>query len=312
MSELSGRAGYQLGEEIGRGAMGIVYRAKDTVLGREVAVKMPRPELAADPEVICRFVDVARITGQLQHPGIVPVCSVGELPDGRPFLAMKLIMGRTLAELLRERPDPSADRGRFVAVFEQVCQTVAYAHYRGVIHRDLEPSNVMIGAFGEVQVIDWGLAIVLASRASHGPGHDAPGSGDLAGSVEVNPPVNTGGSPGSPAAGTVLGTPAYLSPEQARGENDRHDTRTDVFGLGAILCHILTRQPPFTGASTDEVIRRAAAADLADAFARLDACDVDAELIALCKQCLTPEMADRPADGRAVAEALATFRAGHP
>jgi serine/threonine protein kinase len=298
MSELSGRAGYQLSEEIGRGAMGIVFRAKDTVLGRELAIKIPRTELAYDTESVRRFVEEAQFTGQLQHPGIPPVFDIGQLSDGRPFLAMKLIKGRTLAALLEEQSDPAADRGRFVAVFEYVCQAVAYAHARGVVHRDLEPSNVMLGSFGEVQVIDWGLAKVLASRVSDDPGLDG------------NPGVDTPGSPGSDgtAAGPVLGTPAYMSPEQARGENDRHDTRTDVFGLGALLCHILTGGPPYRGSSADEATRQAAAADLADAFARLDACDVEGDLIALCKRCLSPNSADRPADGGELARALAEYR----
>ena len=116
-----------------------------------------------------RFVDEARITGQLQHPGIPPVHDLGTLPDGRPFLAMKLIKGRTLDALLRDRPDPAADRGRFVAAFEQVCQAVGYAHAHRVIHRDLKPANVMVGAFGEVQVMDWGLAKVLADGPARAP-----------------------------------------------------------------------------------------------------------------------------------------------
>src|SRR5262245_63094348 len=111
-----------------------------------------------------RFADEARITAQLQHPAIPPVHEVGTLPDGRPFLAMKLIKGQTLDALLASRPEPSVERGRFVAVFEQLCQAVAYAHAHGVIHRDLKPSNVMVGAFGEVQVMDWGLAKVLGAR----------------------------------------------------------------------------------------------------------------------------------------------------
>src|SRR5262245_18878727 len=137
--------------------MGVVYRAHDTALDREVAVKVLSDHLADRPDAARRFLDEARVTGQLQHPGVPPIHEAGTLPDGRPFLAMKLIKGRTLDELLRERADPAADRPRMVAVFEQVCQAVAYAHARGVIHRDLKPANVMVGAFGEVQVMDWVL-----------------------------------------------------------------------------------------------------------------------------------------------------------
>ena len=132
--------------------------------------KVLQEQFGPDSGAARRFADEARIAAQLQHPGIPPVHDLGTLPDGRPFLAMKLIKGDTLDALLVARPDPSADRGRFVAAFEAVCQAVAYAHSRGVIHRDLKPANVMVGAFGEVQVMDWGLAKVLrAGSASDGP-----------------------------------------------------------------------------------------------------------------------------------------------
>src|SRR5437773_7421722 len=121
--------------------MGTVYYARDTVLHRDVAVKVLQERYGSVGAAALRFVDEARVTGQLQHPGIPPVHDLGTLPDGRPFLAMKLIKGRTLAELLKERPGPSHDLPRFVQAFEQVCQTVAYAHSRGVVHRDLKPAN---------------------------------------------------------------------------------------------------------------------------------------------------------------------------
>src|SRR5262249_30803250 len=144
-----------------------------------------------DPDAVRRFVEEAQVIGQLQHPGIVPVHGLGRLPDGRPYFAMKLVQGRTLAELLAERESPVADASgspkdlpRFLAVFQQVCQAVAYAHSRGVIHRDLKPANVMVGAFAEVQVMDWGLAKVLdTGGVGHGavggePGLAATGYGD--------------------------------------------------------------------------------------------------------------------------------------
>src|SRR5262249_53194055 len=136
-------------------------RAIDASFGREVAVKVLQERFAPDSGTARRFADEARITGQLQHPNIPAVHDLGTLADGRPFLAMKLIKGDTLDALLKQRSDASADRGRVVAAFEQVCQAVAYAHAHGVIHRDLKPANVMVGSFGEVQVMDWGLAKVL-------------------------------------------------------------------------------------------------------------------------------------------------------
>src|SRR5262245_38189725 len=144
---------YRVEGEIGRGGMGVVLRAHDPAFNRTLAVKVllgrdDRPDLAR------RFLEEAQVMGQLQHPGIPPVHDIGELPDGRPFFAMKLIKGRTLDDLLKERPDPTHELPRFLAVFGQLCQTVAYAHNHGILHRDLKPSNVMVGAFGEVQVMD--------------------------------------------------------------------------------------------------------------------------------------------------------------
>src|SRR5262249_10499278 len=159
-----------------------------------------------------RFVEEAQIGGQLQHPGIVPVYDVGSFADRRPFFSMKLVRGHTLAVLLRGRPHPSDGLPRFLGIFEQVCQTVAYAHARGVIHRDLKPPNVMVGSFGEVQVMDWGLAKVLPQG---GVADDA-----AAGKTDQEAVVATvrSGGDGSDRsrAGSVLGTPSYMAPEQAR------------------------------------------------------------------------------------------------
>ncbi len=168
---------YELGGEIARGGMGVVYRATDTAFAREVAVKVLLDKFGAGSGAARRFADEARITGQLQHPAIPPVHDVGTLPDGRPFLAMKLIKGDSLDDLLKARPDPSAERGRFVAAFEQVCQAVAYAHAHQVIHRDLKPANVMVGNFGEVQVMDWGLAKVLGTREAEAADPDETSGG---------------------------------------------------------------------------------------------------------------------------------------
>jgi tetratricopeptide (TPR) repeat protein len=293
---------YELLGEIARGGMGVIYRASDTALGREVAVKVLQDKYAPDSGAARRFADEARIAAQLQHPGIPPVHDLGTLPDGRPFLAMKLIKGQTLEELLTARPDPFADRGRFVAAFEQVCQALAYAHAHDVIHRDLKPANVMVGAFGEVQVMDWGLAKVLGSRPTD--------SGD--------PQATTGGTEMRPLrdsealytqAGSVLGTPAFLAPEQAIGAIDQVDARSDVFGLGGVLAVILTGRPPFQGDTAESTRQLAARGKVQECFARLDASGTDPELMALCKRCLSPEKTDRPADAGEVARAVAALRA---
>jgi serine/threonine protein kinase len=143
--------GYELIDQIGHGGMGVVYRARDSALGRDVAVKLLSERYPADAPAAQRFLSEARITGQLQHPGIPAVHQVGTLADGRPFLAMKLIKGSTLEAILKQRADPATDRGPLLAIFESICQAVGYAHAHRVIHRDLKPANVMVGAFGEVQ-----------------------------------------------------------------------------------------------------------------------------------------------------------------
>jgi tetratricopeptide (TPR) repeat protein len=282
--------GYELGREVGRGGMGVVYLARDTALGRDVAVKVLRD---SDPAASARFVAEACITGRLQHPGIPPVHAVGTLSDDRPFLAMKLIRGRTLAELIRD----GEDRSRLVTAFEQVCQAVGFAHSQEVIHRDLKPANVMVGTFGEVQVMDWGLARETATRSQE--------SGDTNDTPRVA--ATRSGASEQTQPGTVMGTPAFMAPEQARGETV--DCRADVFGLGAMLCSILTGKPPYTGTDVRSVHARAIAADLAEALARLDECGAEAELVALAKRCLSAEPAARPADGGEVATAVAGFRA---
>ena len=146
MTEPDARSCYVIQEVIGRGAMGVIYRALAPD-GWDVAIKMLLPELATDPEAVRQFIASAQISASFPHPGILALHCIGALSDGRPYMVMKLIKGPTVAELLRERPDPSADRDRFVTVFEQVCQAVAYAHAHHVIHRDLKPANVLAGSF---------------------------------------------------------------------------------------------------------------------------------------------------------------------
>jgi serine/threonine-protein kinase len=282
--------------------MGVVYRATDGVLGREIAVKVLPDRYAPDSEMARRFADEARIASQLQHPGIPPVHDLGTLPDGRPFLAMKLIKGETLEDLLQHPPDTSACRGRFVAVFEQVCQAVAYAHAHHVIHRDLKPSNVMVGAFGEVQVMDWGLAKVLGGPPAASADADEARFGTEVRSLRDADVIVT-------QAGSVLGTPAFMPPEQAAGAVNKIDARSDVFGLGGILAVILTGAPPFTASSNETTRIWAAQGKVEECFGRLDGCGAGPDLVALCKRCLAPDPADRPADASAVARAVAHLRA---
>jgi eukaryotic-like serine/threonine-protein kinase len=300
---------YQLHGEIARGGMGAVLKGRDTDLGREVAVKVLLETHQGKTELLQRFVEEAQIGGQLQHPGIVPVYDLGQLPDRRPYFTMKLVKGRTLAAELRERADPAQDRPRFLKVFEQVCQTLAYAHARGVVHRDLKPANVMVGAFGEVQVMDWGLAKVLpqGGLADERPTPAEPAEASAIQTARGEG-AGTATAAGAPTqAGSVLGTPAYMAPEQARGEVSSLDERCDVFGLGAILCEILTGQPPYSGGDRADLLRRAAVGDLADAWARLEGCGADAELVALAQHCLWPEPSGRPRHAGEVAAAVTGY-----
>jgi serine/threonine-protein kinase len=288
--------------------MGVILKGRDNDLGRDLAVKVLLERHGGNPELLRRFVEEAQIAGQLQHPGVVPVYELGAFADRRPYFAMKLVKGRTLAEVMDERPDPSSDHPRLLAIFLDVAQTIAYAHARGVIHRDLKPSNIMVGSFGEVQVMDWGLAKVLP----RGGVVDDANAGKLEVHETVIATARSGSDSGSDLsrAGSVLGTPAYMAPEQARGENDRLDERADVFALGSILCEILTGQPAFIGRSSGEILRQAAQGDLSGAWKRLDACGADAELMALARDCLMPEVDDRPHHAGVVVDRLASHLAG--
>ncbi|HKB05011.1 MAG TPA: serine/threonine-protein kinase, partial [Gemmataceae bacterium] len=300
--------GYELFEQVGAGGMGVVYRAREIAFDRDVAVKILQERFHANSPASRRFLDEARITGQLQHPAIPPVHHMGTLPDGRPFLAMKLIRGETLADLLARTPAAGAPGSpNFIPVFAQVCQAVAYAHCRKVIHRDLKPTNVMVGAFGEVQVMDWGLAKELGR-----PPQAEPGSGETSPdpAASADPEVTTdhrplgGSTDDRTRAGQSVGTPGYMPPEQARGDLELVDCRADVFALGGVLCAILTGRPPYAGGGRAEVMRKASAAELDEAMSGLDSCGADAELVALCKRCLSVDCAARPRDAGEVAEAV--------
>ena len=293
---------YRILGEIARGGMGVVLRGHDVELGRDVAFKVADARLAQRPEVVERFVEEAQVGGQLQHPGIVPVYELGLMNDERPFFTMKLIEGRTLAEMLAQRESIQDDRVRFLGIFASVCQTLAYAHSKGVIHRDLKPANIMVGAFGEVQVVDWGLSKVLRDDPD-GPKRDTA-------ILKIETVRSLPGSDADSIVGNVLGTPAYMSPEQAQGETQALNERADVFALGAILCEILTGRPPYAGGGSDSVLERAARGELDDARARLADCDASDELQAVALRALAPARAERSRDAGELANAISTHLAG--
>ncbi len=285
---------YEIAGELGRGGMGVVYEARDLRLGRTVALKALRDDLRATPERIQRFIEEAQIAGQLQHPGIVPVHDLETARDEIRFFTMKLVSGETLKERLATRETLQDRRERFLRTFLSICEALAYAHARGVIHRDLKPSNVMVGSFGEVHVMDWGLAKVLGRELAPRPADES--------SIFT---VRRADGGIDSLGGTVMGTPAYMSPEQARGEAERVDRRSDVFALGAILCEILTGQPPYVGTDPRTVHALALRADLSQAHARLDVCGADAALVALTRACLSEDPGRRPDDASMVAQGVA-------
>jgi serine/threonine protein kinase len=217
---------YTVLREIGRGGMGTVYLAMDTVLQREVAVKVPHAAVSAELER--RLEHEARILARLEHPGIVPVHDCGRLADGRLYYVMKHVKGRTLRDHLAAVPDVN-DR---LAIFERLCDPVAFAHAQGFIHRDLKPDNVMLGAFGEVMVMDWGVAKTLGSGADAETGSPA-----IAGAAQTE-------------VGTIVGTRGFMAPEQAAGGATAVDGRADIYSLGAILAMLLGGDgPPLDGSA---------------------------------------------------------------
>ena len=209
---------YVIHELIGRGGMGAVYRAHDTVLGRDVALKVISIELES-AAIADRIGREARVLARLEHPGIVAVHDSGILEDGRPFYVMRLVKGSRLDDYAARAP-----RGELLRSFLRICEAVGYAHARDVIHRDLKPANVMIGEFGEVLVLDWGIARLGQNRS------DWAGSGSPADS-------------GHTGDGAILGTPGFMAPEQAAGASSTADSRADVYGLGAILAFLLDKSP---------------------------------------------------------------------
>ncbi|KAF0246189.1 MAG: hypothetical protein FD180_931 [Planctomycetota bacterium] len=240
---------YRFGAEIGRGGLGRVVEALDSTLERDVAIKLVLPELPAVLQE--RFAREARLTAKLDHPNVVPVHDFGEIPaaQGRQlFLCMKRVRGRSLAEVIAQlaRGDVEAarkwSRARLLGVLQDICLGVAYAHSKGIIHRDLKPSNVMIGDFGETLILDWGLA-----REGGDPPEAEPGMRTRLRAPKV-------GSSTLTMEGDVLGTPAYMPPEQANGRLNTMDARSDVFSLGAILFELLTFRPPYQAATSDDVL----------------------------------------------------------
>lgn len=296
------RAGerYSLTRLHASGGIGRVWLAHDRSLGRDVALKELRPERTA-PTHRTRFLQEARITGQLEHPGIAPVYELALRPDDQqPFYTMRFIRGRTLSEAARawhhtfgHTQAGMLDFVPLLNAFVTVCNTVAYAHSRGVIHRDLKGENVIVGDFGEVVVLDWGLAKLIGRKGETG---DPSVVVEFAGSNDLGLTVD----------GQAMGTPAYMAPEQAVGHLDLINQQTDIYGLGAILYEVLTGHPPFSGPDTHEVLRKVR--EEQPSPPRAHWANVPPALEAICIRALAKSPTDRFASASELATAVQSWQ----
>ena len=283
----SGR--YEIGAEIARGGMGRVVSAWDRRHQRYVAIKFL---LRGGVELERRFLREAKLTARLQHPSILPLYEAGRWPDGQPFLAVKLVEGRSLAQAIADATE-FQDRLGLLAQLLAACDALAYAHRHGVVHRDFKPSNVLIGDLGETVVIDWGLAKDLRSARERDVG-----DGDPAVSSPTDNPLTE--------TGRALGTPCYMAPEQARGE--AVDASADVYALGAVLYHLLVGEPPYVGASSREIVARVLAGPPVPLRHRSP--EVPADLASIVSKAMARAPAERYATALEMRLDLASFASG--
>ena len=307
--------------ELGRGGMGVVMEGQDPELARSVAVKVVLDPARVTAAQLARFVVEARVTGQLQHPNIVPVYAMGVTDGGQVFFAMKKVEGRTMAQVLTALADgdPATlqewTRPRLLQAFMQVCNAVAYAHSRHVLHRDLKPGNVMFGPFGEVLVMDWGLVRrVDDDEAPPWAGGDA-----FAETVEALAPTETSSLAGPDfvmptmartADGAMIGTPGYMSPEQSCGDLEQLDARSDLWSLGAILYELLTLQRAYVADSIYALIFRSMHGPPDDPRERAPERRVDGEIAEICLKALAREPDDRFDSVSQLSEAVQAFVEG--
>lgn len=297
-----GAAKYELRGEIGRGGMGVVQRVWDDSLKRELAMKTVHASFGlAREQALARFVEEAQILAQLDHPAIVPIHDLGVDEHGRPFFVMKLVVGRDLGSIFtlarEEREGWSTTRA--LDVLLRVCEAVGYAHRKGVVHRDLKPSNVMVGDLGEVYVMDWGIARVLRD-----------GAGPTLETVRTLP-LESGAHDGlNTGDGVIVGTVAYMAPEQARGELSEVNSRSDVYALGAMLYELLAGRAPYAqpGASSRQLLLSLLAGP-PEPLARA-APKAPPELIAIAEQALSRDASKRYADLAEVALELRAYLEG--
>jgi serine/threonine protein kinase/formylglycine-generating enzyme required for sulfatase activity len=299
---------YRPVDTLGVGGMGLVLAAQDQLLGRVVAMKIAHRDLSRASR--SRFLAEAQVVAQLQHPGIVPVYDLGELPSGEPYFTMPIVRGRTLSELIREvhrasvdgwRPTPTGvTLHRLLWAFQQVCDAIGYAHSRGVVHRDLKPDNVIVGDHGETVVVDWGLAKVMG-QPEEPIEPESPVSGE--------PVITNRMTPDGPSTmvGAVIGTLGYMPPEQARGELSKVDRRADVHALGATLYEILCDAPPFSAPDVFDTLTQVFDEPVPPVMAPGV---VPPELRELAMVCIQKDPDRRPPDAEHVAKAVSAWLDG--
>ncbi len=276
-------ARYIMGQELGSGAIGQVIEAHDEHLSRIVAIKILQDSGGLDRDRIARFIAEAQIIAQLEHPTIVPVHEIGCMPGGLPYFTMKKVKGKLLSEVINERRvDNKKDfiryRKRLLRRFSSLCNGVAYAHSRGVVHRDLKPDNIMIGEYGEIQIMDWGLAKVLNDSTVVKPSEVF--------TIRNNQSMST-------MDGSIAGTPSYMSPEQARGELDKISPASDIFSLGLLLAEIVTLVRVFRCSESAITLKQVGRAGPIDASNLNKRISVPHELLAIIAKCTMPKPEDR-------------------
>ncbi len=313
---------YTLQREVARGGMGAIVRVFDEDFRRALAMKVVLPDTGRDgppgtsstsPKQLARFLAEAQITGQLDHPGIVPVHEIGIADDGRVYFTMKLVEGRDLKHIYQLVFEGREDWNltRALGVLLKACEAIAFAHKKGVIHRDLKPANIMVGSFGEVFVMDWGLARVLGTDAASDRGNAARGDSGTSSVSTDRSDVRERESTSSllTVDGDVLGTPAYMPPEQARGEIESLTARSDVYSLGAMLYHLLAREVPYVPRGSKPTHRDVVARVIAGPPRALHTIDAQlpAELVAICEKAMAPDPGSRYPDMLALAEDLRAY-----